>query len=214
MRQFQSALLAVAISLGITSAAANGALLKIDSVFQTWGYSYNDGVNPISGGGGADSSLPLVNYDHKLDLDPGIAARAKQTITQYVGPAALNQGADSLWVKVDAATSIIHGGATATTSLELKFTLDFGENYSFTRTVSTGGTAKLLFQGLNNTTEIAPGTGVLGKGSYILQIDISGNRTASVDLRIPQGAPEPASAGLLLSGAALVFHRRRRPPCP
>jgi hypothetical protein len=200
---------AAMVVAALAPVAARGAVLlnSVNQGFYLNANSDNSGTGPSGGGG--NGALPLVNYNESL-TNGTVVATATQTITGYTGPAAVGQSALGLSIQASAAATVNSAFGAASSDLTLNFTLGFGQTFSYARTAARDADVKLLYQGLSSTSEIAPGSGVLGAGTYILQVHAVFTDGDSVDLQIlPDAVPEPTGLAGLFVIASLISRRRK-----
>ena len=170
---------------------------------------------PLSGGGGTggggNGQLPPENYSFGL-TNGAIRTWITQT-SVYSGPLVIGQPTTNLFtLSFDTSVGAISGGA-ASSDFRLDFTLDFGDNYTYTRSTPPGNEAdvKLLYIGVTgNPSEMAPGIGILGRGDYSLRVHAVNTAASSFLLQIGSTpVPEPACLTLVgISSAFLVLCRR------
>jgi hypothetical protein len=188
----------------IIPGAAHGSLVVSNF---TQGYSLNSGDG---GGGGANPLLPPINYKEGITNGP-ISVWVTQTVS-YDGPTSIGLPTTNLFSLSLTTTAGALGGGSASSSFTMKFTLDYGDNFTYTRTTppGRGSDVKLLFEGRIGNSEIAPGTGVLGAGNYIVQVEAANTAGDSLFLQIGSTpVPEPACLPILAVGMLFILRRRR-----
>ena len=153
---------------------------------------------PLSGGGGTgfggNGQLPPENYN--FGLTNGVIRTWITQTSVYSGPLVIGQPTTNLFtLGFDTSVGAISGGS-ASSDFRLDFTLDFGDNYTYTRSTPPGNEAdvKLLYFGVTgNPSEMAPGVGILGRGDYSIRVHAVNTAASSFFLQIGSTpVPEPA----------------------